>query len=177
MITAGINSPKASSCGRLFDAVAAFAGLAWERQDHEGQAAMALEAAIDPAAMTEPDHLAYPFAISNRKGSALPCIEPRAVWRALLDDLAGGTPVGTIAARFHRGLARAVVGLAVRCRGETMTAALSGGCFQNATLFRLIHEGLEAEGFAVLSHAEVPANDGGLALGQAVVALALSQGE
>jgi hydrogenase maturation protein HypF len=104
----------------------------------------------------------------------MPYIEPLGVWRALLGDLHLGTPIGTIAARFHRGLAKAIVALAARLAGEHAigTVALSGGCFQNRTLFTLVHRDLEARGFEVLSHEKVPANDGGLALGQAVVALA-----
>ncbi|GAB5468367.1 MAG: carbamoyltransferase HypF [Rhodospirillales bacterium] len=178
MIAKGLNAPLASSCGRLFDAAAALCGLAWEAQSYEGEAAMAFEAAIDPAALGESDELAYPFALPLLGGRGLPYIEPLAVWRALLGDLHLGTPVGTIAARFHRGLAKALVALALRCSGEERRygeVALSGGCFQNATLFALVESGLQAAGFRVLSHRKVPANDGGLALGQAVVALALQQ--
>lgn len=141
---------------------------------------MRLEAALDPAALAEPDDLAYPFSIPLLGGKGLPYIEPLAAWRALLGDLHLETPVGVISARFHRGLAKAVVAMAVRLSGTEQayrTVALSGGCFQNATLFKLVHEGLERQGFTVLSHEKVPANDGGLALGQAVVALAQKQGD
>ena len=177
MIRSGTNAPLSSSCGRLFDAAAALTGIAWDAQDHEGQAAMLFEAAIDPKAMTEPEELAYPFALPRLDGKGMRYIEPLGVWRALLGDLILGTPTGTIAARFHRGLARAIVKLGARITRDTdiTTAALSGGCFQNATLFRLVHEGLVAEGFTVLSHSEIPSNDGGLALGQAMIALAASQ--
>ena len=180
MIARGVNAPLSSSCGRLFDAAAALCGLAWEAQAYEGEAAMRLEAALDPAALGESDDLAYPFAIPLLGGKGLPYIEPLAVWRALLGDLYLGAPVGVISARFHRGLAKAIVAMAARLSGEEHscpTVALSGGCFQNATLFALVHEGLEARGFNVLSHERVPANDGGLALGQAVVALAQRQEE
>ncbi len=175
MIAKGMNAPFSSSCGRLFDAAAAMTGLAWDRQDYEGQAAMLFEAAIDPTALQEADELAYPFALPLLGGRGLPYIEPLAAWRALLGDLHLETPIGAIAARFHRGLAKAVVALAVRLSeaGDRFNhVALSGGCFQNATLFRLVEEGLSARGITVLSHQEVPANDGGLALGQALVALA-----
>ena len=184
MIAKGLNTPLSSSCGRLFDAAAALCGLAWEAQAYEGEAAMRLEAALDPAALAEPDDLAYPFAIPRLGGTGLPYIEPLAAWRALLGDLHLGTPVGVISARFHRGLAKAVIAMAARLSGPDRgparsdpTVALSGGCFQNATLFALVHEGLVAQGFAVLSHEKVPANDGGLALGQAVVALARQREE
>ena len=178
MIAKGLNAPLSSSCGRLFDAAAALCGLAWEAQAYEGEAAMSFEAAIDPEALDESEDMAYPFAIPLLAGKGLPYIEPLAAWRALLGDLHLETPVGVIAARFHRGLAKAIVAMAARLSGEERrypTLALTGGCFQNATLFRLVHEKLEERGFAVLSHEQVPANDGGLALGQAVVALATHQ--
>jgi hydrogenase maturation protein HypF len=174
MIARQVNAPLSSSCGRLFDAAAAIVGLAWDRQDYEGQAAMLLEAAIDPVAMAEPDELAYPFTIPLLGGKGLPYVEPLGVWRAMLGDLVLNTPVGVMAARFHRGLARAIVSMAARFGGEegAKTAILSGGCFQNATLFALVHQGLEQCGFEVLSHAAVPSNDGAIALGQAAIALA-----
>ena len=178
MIAKRVNTPLSSSCGRLFDAAAAMCGLAWDRQHHEAQAAMAFEAAIDASALNEPDDLAYPFSIPRLGGQGIPYIEPLAAWRALLGDLHLGTSVGVIAARFHRGLARAVVAMVDRLSGEERRfpqVALTGGCFQNATLFDLVHRELEAGGFDVLSHKNIPANDGGLALGQAVIALAQHQ--
>jgi hydrogenase maturation protein HypF len=176
MITKGQNTPLSTSCGRLFDAAAAIAGVAWGPQSYEGEAAMRFEAAIDPAAMKEPEDLAYPFSTPLLGGRGMPYIEPLAVWRAMLGDLILETPVGVIAARFHRGLAMAIVRMAERITKDTEidTVALSGGCFQNATLFALVHQGLEASGKQVLSHGQIPANDGGLALGQAVVALAVT---
>ncbi len=178
MIQSGTNTPLSSSCGRLFDAASALCGLAWDRQDYEGQAAMVFEAAIDPAAMDEPDSLAYPFSIPLMNGKGMPYIEPVGVWRAMLGDLFLQTPVGTIAARFHRGFANAVVAMVKRLSGEDriyQTVALSGGCFQNQVLFDLVHRQLEAAGFEVISHKLVPANDGGLSLGQAAVALAVQK--
>ncbi|MGD9785430.1 MAG: carbamoyltransferase HypF [Hyphomicrobiaceae bacterium] len=177
MISSGTNSPMSTSCGRLFDAAAALAGLAWQQQDYEGQAAMLFEAALDRAALSEPDDLIYPFNIPTLAGQGIPYIEPLWAWRALLGDLILKTPVGTISARFHRGLAHAIVRLAERLakKRDVSTIALTGGCFQNATLFELVHHGLERTGLIVISHSQVPANDGGLALGQAVVALAIHQ--
>jgi hydrogenase maturation protein HypF len=179
MIAKGQNTPVSTSCGRLFDAAAAIAGIAWGTQSYEGEAAMRFEAAIDPAALAEPDDLAYPFTTPLLGGRGRPYIEPLAVWRAMLGDVILETPVGVIAARFHRGLAMAIVRMAERITRDTEidTIALSGGCFQNATLFALVHQGLEATGRHVLSHAKVPANDGGLALGQAVIAMANSHTE
>jgi hydrogenase maturation protein HypF len=199
MLSAGINAPEASSCGRLFDAVAAATGLAFERQAYEGQAGALLEAAVDLEVLrNEGEELAYPFSIRGLDGkAALPCIEPLPMWRALLGDQALGVSTGVIAARFHRGLARAIgamaVGLARKSsRGQRPrtarpgqasawhgvngqrfdTVALSGGCFQNRILFEETSRRLETSGFRVLSHGDVPANDGGLALGQAAVAAA-----
>ncbi len=178
MIAKGVNAPLSSSCGRLFDAAAAMSGVAWEAQAYEGQAAMLFEAAIDRDALDEPAAHAYRFTITCDGPGGIVQIEPATVWRALLGDLRWGTPVGVIAARFHRGLANAIVATALRLGGETstfQTVALSGGCFQNRTLFTLVHKGLKMHGFKVLTHEQVPANDGGLALGQAVVALATAE--
>lgn len=174
MRASGTNSPFSSSCGRLFDAAAAISGLAWDRQSFEGQAAMLFEAALDPQALKEPDDLAYPFTIPLIGGKGLPYIEPLAMWRAMLGDLLLQTPVGVISARFHRGLAKAIGRMIRRLTEDTGidTVALTGGCFQNATLHRLVRQEVEALGLLALTHKNVPANDGGLALGQAVVGLA-----
>ncbi|MEJ2345886.1 MAG: carbamoyltransferase HypF [Gammaproteobacteria bacterium] len=178
MVERGRHSPKASSCGRLFDAVAAAAGICRERASYEGQAAMELEAAIDRRAYeTESEELDYPFAIPRLDGTGLHYIEPLAMWQALLGDLILETPPGVIAARFHRGLAAVIARMVHKlCTHDdqrvTDTVALSGGVFQNRTLFESVTARLEADGFRVLSHRNVPANDGGLALGQAVIAAA-----
>ena len=155
-------------------------GICRERATYEGQAAIEFEAAIDRRALDEEgDALAYPFAIPNLPGTGLPYVEPLAMWRALLGDLVLGTPAGVIAARFHRGLARVIVQMVHQCTnrdGERATndIALSGGVFQNRTLLELVMSRLESDGYRVMAHARVPANDGGLALGQAAVAAAQS---
>ena len=175
MIKSGTNAPRASSCGRLFDAVAAALGLCRERQGHEGEAASRLEALVCEATLRdEDDTLAYPFSIPNLPGSGLPYIEPLAMWRALLGDLILDTPAPVIAARFHKGLARILVGMAQKLAGDGRfdTVALSGGCFQNKALLEQVASRLRAAGFAVLTHNLVPPNDGGISLGQAAVAAA-----
>jgi len=177
MIRNGVNSPKASSCGRLFDAVAAALNLCRDRQAYEGEAAARLEALVDRKAMAGDDEkLAYPFAIRDMPDSGLPFIEPAPMWRAILGDLSTGAPPPLIAARFHKGLARTVAAMATRlaARGAARfdTIALSGGCFQNRVLFEEVLRGLECAGFRVLTHGEVPANDGGLSLGQAAIGAA-----
>lgn len=180
MIQTGTNTPMASSCGRLFDAAAALTGIAWDQQAYEGEAAMLFEAAIDVDALGESEELMYPFTVPHLARTGMPYIEPLSVWRAMLGDLLLGTPIGTIAARFHRGLAAAIVAQARRIahKHDIDKVVLSGGCFQNATLFELVHTGLESADLIVLSHSTFPANDGGLALGQAVSALArIQQGE
>jgi hydrogenase maturation protein HypF len=178
MIANHVGAPMASSCGRLFEAVAAAIGICFEHQAYEGEAAARLEAAVDPRALDEMDELAYPFAIPRTPGSCLPYLEPLAMWHALLGDLILGSPIGVIAARFHRGLGRAVAQMATKLArtggGEPVfdTVALSGGCFQNRILFEQCASRLRAQGFTVLAHAQVPCNDGGLALGQAAVCAA-----
>ena len=101
------------------------------------------------------------------------------MWRAILGDLVRKTPAPVIAARFHKGLAKTVVAMATSLarrddeRGPRFdTIALSGGCFQNRILFEEVLRRLEQKDFVVLSHAQVPANDGGLALGQAAIGAA-----
>jgi hydrogenase maturation protein HypF len=181
MLKAGLNAPLASSCGRLFDAVAAALGLGWDAQSYEGEAAMKLEALVDPAALRDGGkEAAYPMAITRLNGNGLPYIEPLAMWSAALGDLMLGAPRGKMAARFHKGLARAIVKMAQRLARRDAeegalfdTIALSGGCFQNRILFELVVENLRAKNFTVLSHEKVPANDGGLALGQAAIGAAL----
>jgi len=176
----GMNAPKASSCGRLFDAVAAAVGLARERAKFEGQGACQLEAAVDPDVLREEeDDLAYPFAIPNLDGHGLPYIEPLAMWQAVRGDLILKTPVPVIAARFHKGLAKAICAMVCKlsgglpdCAVARRRVALSGGCFQNKVLLEETLRRLSNQGFEVMTHKFVPANDGGLALGQAAIAAA-----
>jgi hydrogenase maturation protein HypF len=179
MIARSLNAPRASSCGRLFDAVAAAVGLARDEALFEGQGAVELEAAVDVDCLNnESDELDYPFTIPRLPGG-LPYIEPLGMWQALLGDLILQTPLGVIAARFHRGLAKVIVRMAEKLVQQQpldapplRTVALSGGVFQNRILFERVVQDLEARGFTVLTHAKVPCNDGGVALGQATVAAA-----
>ncbi|MGI1661486.1 carbamoyltransferase HypF [Palleronia sp. KMU-117] len=159
---AGINAPLSSSAGRLFDAVAACLGLAADGQSYEGEAAMLLEA----LAAGSVDRGAYPFGVSGAG------IDPAPVFRALAQDLRQGVATGDIARRFHAGLARAFAGAARRAADQagTRTVALSGGCFQNLTLLGMVCDALTD--LELCRPGQVPANDGGLAFGQALVALA-----
>lgn len=181
MIKNGINAPQATSCGRLFDAVAAALDICRESQAYEGEAAARLEAMVDEDTLRhEDDALGYPLGIPNLRGSGLPYIEPLGMWNAVLGDLILETPAPVMAARFHKGLAKSIVAMTKKLAGgeddagarRFTTVALSGGCFQNRILFEEVSRRLESEDFCVLSHSQVPANDGGLALGQAVIGAA-----
>ncbi|MFJ4277078.1 carbamoyltransferase HypF [Streptomyces massasporeus] len=156
-----------SSVGRLFDAVSSLVGVC-HRAAYEAQAALELEAAA--ASAWGADRSAYAFADG---------FDPAPVLGALVADLRRGTPASVLAARFHRAVARAVAEICRRARQDTglATVALSGGVFANALLEEECARLLAEDGFAVLRHGEVPPNDGGLALGQLVVAAHLRQEE
>jgi len=116
MLRNRINSPLASSCGRLFDAAAAAMGICTDEVLHEGQAAMEMEALVDADALLhENDPSTYPFSISQLQDSDLPYVEPLAMWKGLLDDLVLNTPIPLMAARFHKGLANAVCCMVKKC--------------------------------------------------------------
>ncbi len=178
MLKSGTHCPTASSCGRLFDAVAAAMGVCREQASYEGQAAIELEALVDRDTLeNESDDLAYPFAVPRLEDKKLPYIEPLAMWQAVLGDLVLDTPPGVMAARFHKGLARAIVHMVhdlTHEKDERMleTVALTGGVFQNRILLEEVASRLRGLGYRVLTHRDSPANDGGLSLGQAVVAAA-----
>src|SRR5262245_57619578 len=181
MIARGVNSPLASSCGRLFDAVAAAVDLCREYAAYEGQGAIELEAIVDETVLhEEEDLLAYPFAIPRLKGSNRPYIEPLAMWQALLGDLILATPPPVIAARFHKGLAKVITQMTSQLSryecgdAPVKTVALSGGVFQNKILLEQVTARLARLEFNVLTHRLTPVNDGGLALGQAAIAAARS---
>lgn len=172
MVDRGLNSPMSSSCGRLFDAVAAAIGVCRERALHEGQAAIELES----LAMTEfHRQVSRGYPASFDEGRVLSW---RPLWTALLDDLGRGTAAAVIAARFHQGLARAIAGAAETLCAEhgLDTVALGGGVFQNCLLLEGIDERLRKAGLRVLIPRKVPANDGGLSLGQAAIGAARSIG-
>jgi hydrogenase maturation protein HypF len=153
MIERGISAPWTTSVGRLFDAVASIAGVAQESR-FEGQAAMLLERQIGELATDD----CYPLP----EGDWAPLIE------AVHRDVAHGEETARIAARFHNALANWIVSMAERA-GERRVA-LSGGVFQNGYLVERTAALLEARGFQVYTHQRVPPNDGGIALGQAVIA-------
>ena len=160
-IKAGVNAPLSSSAGRLFDAVAAGLGLVAGAQSYEGEAAMRLETLARAAPSSA---FATPYPLSN-DGTA---IDPAPMFVAFAEDRAAGAAPEIMAARFHAGLAQAFAAPARALveAGEAEAVALSGGCFQNATLLGLVVRALGD--VPVLMHHKTPANDGGLALGQAL---------
>jgi hydrogenase maturation protein HypF len=162
---AGVNSPLTSSAGRLFDAVAAILGVR-DTIHYEGQAAVELEQLADRTV-----HTGYTARLT---GAGPFTVDGADLVRAVVDDLASGTPVPTVAGRFHIGVAQAIVAGAERVRAGTGlgTVALSGGVFQNLLLLDSTEDLLTSRGFRVLTHHRVPTNDGGLSLGQAAVACA-----
>jgi hydrogenase maturation protein HypF len=187
MLEHGLHAPLASSCGRLFDAMAAALGLCFEEQTYEGQAAQALEALVSAEALARAcaeraagQHYPLPIRTRTTHTPLLHTLDPRALWLAVLADLANGQDHACIAARFHVALAAGFAELCDvivqdrerSCRPVRRQVALSGGCLQNACLHGRLDAELRARGFTVLSHALVPANDGGIALGQALVSLA-----
>jgi hydrogenase maturation protein HypF len=159
----GVNSPLTSSAGRLFDAVSALLGVR-DVVTYEGQAAIELEQVADPD-----ETGTYAVEVSRE---TLARVQVAHLVRAVTEDLLAGTPVPVIAARFHTALADVVVDVCHRVRDlhGLSTVALSGGCFQNALLLCRCLDRLESAGFTVLTHRQVPPNDGGISLGQAAVA-------
>jgi hydrogenase maturation protein HypF len=160
-----LNAPLASSMGRLFDAVAALTGIR-QQVNYEAQAAIELEAIADPY-----EKAAYHFAFVRLPERPLQ-VQSSPVITAVLEDVLAGVPISQISARFHNGIAHMVLDVCQAARKETgiKQVALSGGVWQNMTLLLKSVSFLKAAGFEVLLHNQVPPNDGGLALGQAVIA-------
>jgi hydrogenase maturation protein HypF len=173
MAERGINSPLTSSAGRLFDAVAALLDVR-DAIHYEGQAAVELEQLADPA-----EQSGYPAPVTaacasegQPAGNGMLRVDAASLVRAAVTDLAAGTGRHTIAARFHNGVTSAIVAAccALRDRHSLEVVALSGGVFQNLLLTSAVVRELQAAEFQVLTHSRVPCNDGGISLGQAVVA-------
>jgi len=162
----GINSPQTSSCGRLFDGVSALLGIRG-RVDYEAQAAVELEMAVTDAIG---EAKTYPFSIVEQDGVRI--VKLKEMFEAIIDDM-DRLPVGTISLGFHYTIARLTAEMCRLIAKETKLCkvALSGGVFQNRLLSRLTINALGKEGFEVLTHSRVPTNDGGISLGQAVIAL------
>jgi hydrogenase maturation protein HypF len=165
LLQAGVQTPRTSSIGRLFDAVAALCGLCAETT-YEGQAAIALELAV-----SRQERGAYPLALGD---SGALTLDARPTVRALVADLDAGVAIGRIAARFHNALAAAGAAAcrSLRERYRISRVVLSGGVFQNEILLERTAALLAQDGFEVLVAERFPCNDGGIALGQAAIAAA-----
>jgi hydrogenase maturation protein HypF len=165
MIAHEIHAPRTSSCGRLFDAVSALIGVR-STASYEAQAATDLEM----LGLDSVDEGSYPFALTPSG----PCwqIGTRGVFDAMLGDIHAEESVRDISRRFHAGLAKVFVELAekIRARSGLDRVCLSGDCFEDTLLFELLKNGLRAKSFEVYYHSEVPTGDGGLCLGQALIA-------
>jgi len=168
MLSKGINTRKTSSCGRLFDAVASIIGLR-NVVTFEGQAAIELEMAVSG------ETGCYGFEV---EGSHPAQIDVRPMIQEIVNDLSRSRSAGYIAARFHNTLARIIVEVCRRIgKSESVDrACLSGGTFQNHFLLERVAKGLREIGLKVFLHTTIPPNDGGIALGQAVIANKILQG-
>jgi len=161
-----INSPLTSSAGRLFDAVSALAGVRGE-VDYEAQAAIELE-------MLAPDEVdeseSYPFSIVEQGGMRV--VKLKELFSAVVQDVRNQTPVPVISLKFHHTMAEIIAEMCkLMAKGSGINqVALSGGVFQNRLLLKLATSALQRAGFSVLTHHLVPCNDGGISLGQAVIA-------
>ena len=164
MIEAGVNCPGTSSMGRLLDAFSFIAGLRTEAT-YEAQGPMELESLFSGRGA------GYNFGVKETGGELI--MDPAPALRAALRDRLAGRPAGVISAGVHKGAAAAAVETASRLSARTgiRTCCLSGGVFQNRILLELVTAGLEKRGLKVFSNLKVPANDGGIALGQAWYAL------
>jgi hydrogenase maturation protein HypF len=160
-ITNRVNAPLTSSMGRLFDAVSSLLGIR-HTANYEAQAAIELESLVDQAATGT-----YPFAIEGK------ILNPPPMFQAMLSDLRANVPLPTIAGRFHNTLAGLLHRVCQKVRTQTgiEEVALSGGVWQNMTLLKKSIHLLQKDGFTIYLHHQVPSNDGGISLGQAVIAM------
>ena len=167
LVQSGVASPRTSSMGRLFDAVAALCGVRAEVH-YEGQAAVELEALATQAGL---EGEGYPLPLDEGVLDARPTLE------ALRADLGAGMPAGRVAARFHAGVAAGTARACAALAGQRGldTVVLSGGVFQNRLLLEATTRALAREGLRVLRPERLPPNDGGIAYGQAAVAAAAGQ--
>ncbi|MCD6384831.1 carbamoyltransferase HypF [Candidatus Sumerlaeota bacterium] len=164
VINRGIHSPLTSSMGRLFDGISAILGVRGT-VNYEGQAAMELEF----LASFSKDDGTYPYSFIDEEPIR---IDYRPLIEAVIDDITQGQRIQTIARRFHHTLASIVESVAIAARKQTgiHIVGLSGGCFQNYLLMTECMERLKSAGFEVLIHKVVPPNDGGVSLGQLLIA-------
>jgi len=163
-VSKGLNAPLTSSAGRLFDAVAALTGIRG-RIEYEAQAVIEMEMLADESAGGS-----YPCPILEKNGVNI--VQPAELFSAIIGDLGKGLAPSAISMKFHRSMAQMIREMCRRIAAASgiKRVALSGGVFQNRLLLRLTIAALEEAGLEVLTHRQVPTNDGGISLGQAVIA-------
>lgn len=164
-LVSGAGCVPCSSMGRLFDAVASLLGVR-QRIDYEGQAAIELEALADRADASAATWPVLRFAVRPDG-----VIDPTGPVRTMVTALRAGTRPAVLAAGFHHAVAVAVAEAVAQAAGPVRTVGLTGGVFQNVRLLRACRRLLQRDGFEVLTHHAIPPNDGGLALGQAALAV------
>ncbi len=172
-VAQGINSPLASSVGRLFDGVAAAMGIYPQECSYEGQAAIAMEALVNPHSLNNYEEtLIYPFEVNF--SDSIYYIDSKPMWPDLLRDLQKQVKPSDIARKFHTSLSQTIVNLVKHLCHENVInhVALTGGVFQNCILLGQVKAGLENLGINVLTHNLFPANDGNISLGQGVITAA-----
>ena len=159
-----INTPLTSSMGRLFDAISSILSIR-DEVHYEGQAAIELEMIADHGVKEE-----YPFTIQKDEKPMV--VDPQEMIRGIVRDLIDGAPASKISGKFHRTIAGFIIETCetIRSKEKLNRVVLSGGVFQNIFLLSLVTEGLKRSGFDVYTHHLVPPNDGGVSLGQAVIA-------
>ena len=164
MIDKGLNSPLTSSSGRLFDAVSALVGVRQEVY-YEGQAAIELEMAAD-----KDEEGFYSYDLEELGNGSQVMLEP--IIKGVVSDISEGVSVPTIAGKFHNTMAKIILNICLRVRKTSgiEKVALSGGVFQNTLLLNKTFTLLDGSGFKAYTQHRVPPNDGGIALGQAVIA-------
>ena len=155
-----LNAPLTSSMGRLFDAASALMGIR-QKVNYEGQAAIEMEAIVDPD-----ETGIYPIILAED------IIDPAPLWEAIIADLQSGKPKSIMAARFHNSIINISLEICKTIRNQTgeETVALSGGVWQNKVLLVKSIQKLQSNNFTVLWHHRVPSNDGGIAFGQTCIA-------
>jgi len=165
MLRSDMNCPLTSSAGRLFDAVSAMLGIRLV-SGYEGQAAAELEYAAADGCFDS-----YPFNILRDNGLFI--IDTTRIIKSITEDILSGRRKSIISSRFHETMAVIVLSGCLEARRDTglSRVALSGGVFQNVLLLNKCIGKLEANGFEIFIHQRVPANDGGLSLGQSMIAL------
>ncbi|HEY4104818.1 MAG TPA: Sua5/YciO/YrdC/YwlC family protein, partial [Polyangiaceae bacterium] len=176
MLDRDLNCPRTSSAGRLFDAVSALCGVVLE-SSYEGQAAIELE--WQASRDVNPDHTIYAFELCQPDPDGPLCVDTRPLVRGVVEELARGGNVPTVARRFHLTLAHIIgsVCAKLRARFALDRVVFGGGVFANALLLEAASARLEAEKFQVFWPQTYPAGDGGLSLGQLAVAAARDHGE